>query len=204
MGALDPNLGTLGAMTVYLVVMALVFVESGILLGFLLPGDTVLFAAGLLSAAPSSHVHLHWLLPGVVVAAVAGDALGYATGRRLGRPWLERRAQRGGHAAAHLRRTEELTQRWGSAALIVARFVPWVRTFAPVVAGVSRMDYLRFTSANVAGALVWGAGLLTLGRASAHLPWLRHASVGVAATVVVGSVVAGAVVAARARRARRP
>jgi membrane-associated protein len=160
------DLTAMTSATVYVVVLALVFVESGLLAGFFLPGDSVLFAAGLLSAQPGSGISLPLMAGGVAVAAIAGDAVGYWSGRRFGRPWLLRRA---GKAASHVERAERFYGRWGSLAVIVARFIPWIRTFTPIVAGVARMPYQRFLAANVAGALTWGSGLVVLGRVAHRL-----------------------------------
>ena len=195
---IHPELGTLTAGAVYAVLLTLVFVESGLLVGFLLPGDTVLFAAGLLAARPGSPLSLPLLVAGVAVAAVAGDAVGYWTGRRFGRPWVERRA---GRLAHHLPRAEEFYQRWGWRSVVVARFVPWVRTFTPVVAGVARMPYPRFLSANVVGALLWGSGLVVLGYVASSVPWVKNLAYVVAGLSVLASVVGPLVARRRARRA---
>lgn len=192
----DPQLASLSAGGVYAVLFILVFVESGLLVGFALPGDTVLFAAGLLAAREGSQLSLPVLALGTAACAVAGDAVGYWTGRRFGRPWVERRA---GRAAKHLPRAEEFYARWGISAVVIARFIPWVRTFTPIVAGAARMPYPRFLAANVVGALLWGAGLILLGYAAHSVPWVRHAAYAVAAASIVATVVAG--VAGRRHRA---
>ena len=199
---LSPDLGTLTAGAVYAVVLGFVFVESGLLVGFFLPGDSILFGAGLISAEPSSGVDLRWLVAGAFAAAVLGDSVGYATGSRLGRSWLQRRIDRGRLDAAHLRRAEAFYERYGWGAVVVARWIPWVRTFTPVLAGTSRMGYARFLSANVVGALAWAVGLPVLGHYAAADPWLRYASYAVAAVFVAGSAVVG--VAAWVRRRRAP
>jgi membrane-associated protein len=154
------DLTSMTAASVYLVVLGLVFVESGLLIGFFLPGDSVLFAAGLLSAEPGSGISMPLLAGTVAVAAVAGDAVGYWSGRRFGRPWLLRRA---GRAARHVERAESFYQRWGALAVIVARFIPWVRTFTPIVAGVSNMEYRTFVRWNVVGGTIWAFGVTLLG-----------------------------------------
>lgn len=199
---LSPDLGTLTAGAVYAVVFGFVFVESGLLVGFFLPGDTILFGAGLLSAEPGSGVRLGWLAVGAFVAAVLGDSVGYATGSRLGRAWLDRRVARGRLDPRHLRRAEQFYDRYGWWAVVAARWVPWVRTFTPVLAGTSRMGYPRFLSANAVGAAAWAVGLPVLGHAAAANSWLRWAAYGVAAFFVGGSVVLG--VAAWVRRRRAP
>jgi membrane-associated protein len=200
---LSPDLGGLTAAAVYAVVLGFVFVESGLLVGFLLPGDSILFGAGLLSAEPGSGVSLPLLAAGAFAAAVAGDSLGYTLGSRLGRGWLDRRVAAGRMDARHLLRAEQFYARWGWWAVVVARWIPWVRTFTPIVAGTSRMPYPRFLSANVAGALCWAVGLTVLGHLAAGTPALRHLSYAVAALFVVGSLVAGVVGWFRVRAARR-
>ena len=193
-----PDLGGLTAGVVYLVVFGLVFVESGLVVGFLLPGDTVLFTAGLLAAEPSNDLSVPVLAVGVAVAAVLGDAVGYASGQRLGRKWLERRGGRLGHS---VERAETLYQRWGWSAVVVARFIPWLRTFTPILAGVARMPYPGFLSANLVGAVVWGSGLVLLGFVAHGTPWLRHAAYIVAGVAIAASVV-GTVLVHRRTRAR--
>jgi membrane-associated protein len=187
-----PDLTELSTVAVYAFLFALVFAESGILLGFFLPGDTVLFAAGLLSGDPDTHLSLPLLIVVVLVAAVAGDAVGYWLGARAGLPLLEGRNGRVLNAA-NLARAERFYERYGVLAVVIARWIPWVRTFTPVLAGVAGMPYRRFLPANVIGAVCWGAGLLTLGHLAASTPALKHSAVAVAVGVVVASVVAGLV-----------
>jgi membrane-associated protein len=197
---LTPDLGGLTATLVYLVVFGFVFVESGLLIGFLLPGDSLLFAAGLVSAAEGSGVSLTVLVIGVLVAAVAGDSVGYAFGARLGRPWLERRAAGGRLDARHLRRAEAFYERFGWFAVVAARWIPWVRTFVPILAGAARMPYRRFLPANIVGAVIWGAGLLVIGHLAATEPTLRHTSYVVAGAFVATSLVLAVIGMARRRR----
>jgi len=179
------DLTSMTSASVYLVVFVLVFVESGLLIGFFLPGDSVLFAAGLLSAEPDNGLSLPLLAGGVAVAAVAGDAVGYWTGRQFGRPWLLAKA---GKSARHVERAETFYQRWGALAVIIARFIPWIRTFTPIVAGVARMPYPRFLAANVAGALIWGSGLVVLGRLAHGHPAIKWAAYAVAGVAILGSL----------------
>jgi membrane-associated protein len=182
-----PDLDNLTAAAVYVVVLTLVFVESGLLVGFFLPGDTLLFAAGLLTAREGSGVSLPVLAVGVFLAAAAGDSVGYAFGSRLGRPWLVTRVQRGRLDVRHLARAETFYARFGWSAVVAARWIPWVRTFTPILAGTARMPYARFLSANVVGALTWGVALVVLGHLSAANDGLRATSYVVAACFVVGS-----------------
>ena len=197
---LTPDLGGLTATLVYVVVFGFVFVESGLLIGFLLPGDSLLFAAGLVSATDGSGVSLTVLVIGVLVAAVAGDSVGYAFGARLGRPWLERRAAGGRLDARHLRRAEAFYERFGWFAVVAARWIPWVRTFVPILAGAARMPYRRFLPANIVGAVIWGAGLLVIGHLAATEPTLRHTSYVVAGAFVAMSLVLAVTGVVRQRR----
>jgi membrane-associated protein len=180
-----PDLASLGTGAVYAVLLALVFVESGLLVGFLLPGDSILFAAGLLAAQPASRLSLPLLAIGTFLAASAGNAVGWWTGRRFGRPWLLHRA---GRAARHVERAEEFYRRYGWFAVVVARFIPWARTFVPVAAGVARMPPARFASATLVGAAIWGSGLIVLGYYAAGIPWLRTLAYVVAGTAVAASI----------------
>ncbi len=182
---LNPDLATLTAGGVYAVLFTMIFVESGLLVGFFLPGDTVLFAAGLLSARPGSPLSLPVLAAGAALAAVAGDAVGYWSGRRLGRPWVLRRA---GRLARHLPRAEAFYARWGWSAVVAARFIPWVRTFTPIVAGTAQMPYRRFLTANLVGAVLWGSGLIGLGHLAHSVPWVRYAAYTVAGVSIAASV----------------
>jgi membrane-associated protein len=198
-----PDLDSLTAAAVYLVVFGFVFVESGILVGFFLPGDSILFGAGLVAATAGSGVDLAVLVVGVLVAAVAGDAVGYASGRRLGRPWLVRRER----FVRHVERAERFYARYGALAVVVARWIPWIRTFTPIVAGVARMPYPRFLVANVTGAVTWGAGLVLLGYYAYQIEWLRvaaYVTAGFFITASIGYGLAGWLRerASRAQRAR--
>ncbi len=191
------ELQNLSAAAVYVVLFSLVLIESGLLVGFFLPGDSVLFTAGLLAAEPGSGLSLPVLLVGVFVAAVAGDAVGYWAGRRLGRPWLLLRA---GRATRQVERAERFYARYGWRAVVVARFIPWVRTFTPIVAGIARMSYPRFLSANLVGAGCWGSGLVALGYVAHSMPAVKWAAYVVAGTAILASVVVPVVAWARGRR----
>jgi membrane-associated protein len=200
---LSPDLDVLTAAGVYAVVLGFVFVESGLLVGFVLPGDTILFGAGLVSGRPGSGVSIALLAPGAFTAAVLGDSVGYAFGSRLGRSWLDRRVSQGRFDPRHLARAERFYDRWGWWAVVVARWIPWVRTVTPVLAGTGRMPYPRFLSANVVGALCWAVGLTVLGHLAASQPGLRQASYVVAGVFVAASLAAGVVGWVRRRRAAR-
>lgn len=195
LAGLLPSVSSLVGPALVVGVAALVFAESGILAGFLLPGDTVLFAAGYLAHAPRTHVNPVLLAVVATVAAVVGDSVGYLVGRRLGRPWLLRRYP------ARIRRVERLLDRWGWWAVVSARFIPWIRTFTPSVAGAGAFTYRRFLIANVVGALCWAAGTVAAGWFAATNATVRDVALGIAATAVASSAVAGATLAlTRSRR----
>ncbi|WP_432493372.1 DedA family protein [Kineococcus auxinigenes] len=196
----DPQLEHLGALGVYALVFGIVFAETGTLVGFWLPGSTVLFSAGLLAARDGSPVSLPVLVVGVTLAAVLGDTVGYWSGRRLGRPWLLRRA---GKAAKHLPRAEAFYAKYGWFAVVGCRYIPWLRAFTPIIAGTAAMSYAAFASANVVGALTWGALLVLAGYAADSLPWIRTLAYAIAGTAIVFSIVAPIAGALRRRRTAR-
>lgn len=158
-GWLDPEklIETFGMLGV----LAIVFVESGLLVGFFLPGDSLLFTAGLLSST-GTLPDLWVLLVTIPVAAIAGDQVGYAIGRKAGPAVFNRPEGRFFHRE-NVDRAQEFFDRHGPRTIVLARFVPIVRTFAPVVAGVARMRYRTFLVYNVVGGLLWGVGVTTLG-----------------------------------------
>jgi membrane-associated protein len=143
-------------------VFGVVFAESGLLVGIFLPGDSLLFTAGFL--ASQDIISLPALVIVCVLAAILGDATGYWFGRRIGRRLYERPDSRF-FKQEHLRAVERLYEKHGGKAIILARFVPIVRTLAPVIAGSAAFDYRRFTAYNVLGGLGWGVGLTVGGYA---------------------------------------
>jgi membrane-associated protein len=179
------DLAGLPAPAVYATLFGFVFVESGLVVGFLLPGDSILFAAGLLAAEPGSSLSLPVLAVGAFICAATGNVVGYWTGGRFGRPWLLARA---GRAVRHVERAERFYERYGWLAVVAARFIPWARTFTPVAAGVAGMSRPAFLSATLAGAAVWGAGLVVLGYLAHDVPWLARLALAIAAIAVAASV----------------
>lgn len=148
-------------------VLAIVFAESGLLIGFFLPGDSLLFTAGFLASEPHSvpeelHLPLLVLLIGLPVAAIAGDQVGYLFGRRVG-PTLFRRPDSRFFKQENVEKAKAYFDKHGAKTIVLARFVPVVRTFAPIVAGVSRMHYRTFVTFNIVGGLAWAVGITVLG-----------------------------------------
>lgn len=194
---MDEFLQQFSVLALYLVVWGIVYAETGLLVGFLLPGDTLLFAAGLLCGGEEG-ANVVVMATGVFVAAVAGDQTGYTLGARLGRPYVEKKGPRVRQGVA---RAEEFYARYGWFAIVAARWIPWVRTFTPFVAGVARMSRRRFLSANVVGALVWGPGLVVLGYFAYQVDWLKDAALAVALAVVAISLIGGLTLWIRERSA---
>jgi membrane-associated protein len=141
-------------------VVAMIFAESGLLIGFFLPGDSLLFTAGLL--ASQGLLNLPLLVAGSVAAAILGDSVGYAFGAKIG-PRLFTREDSVLFHKAHVERTKRFYERYGPKAVILARFMPVVRTFVPILAGVGQMHYRTFLTYNVVGALAWAVGVPLVG-----------------------------------------
>ncbi|MEK7385791.1 MAG: VTT domain-containing protein, partial [candidate division NC10 bacterium] len=184
----------------YLVLVAIVFTETGLLVGFFLPGDSLLITAGLVAAAGG--LNIWWINVLLIVAAVTGDSVGYAIGARIG-PRLFTREKSLLFNPAHVERTRRFYARHGAKTIVIARFVPIIRTFAPVVAGVGTMEYRRFLVYNVAGGVGWvtsmtWAGYL-LGRAIPNIGEYVHV---VVIIVIVLSVIPIVVEIVRERRRR--
>jgi membrane-associated protein len=154
---------TFGLLGIFLIV----FAESGLLIGFFLPGDSLLFTAGFLASSPSSvddalHLPLVPLLLGTWIAAVAGDQVGYVFGQRVG-PALFRRPDSRFFKQENVDKAQAFFDKYGPKAIVLARFVPIVRTFTPITAGVSRMQYRTFVTFNVIGGTIWAFGVTLLG-----------------------------------------
>ena len=145
--------GTLG-------LFAIVFAESGLLFGFFLPGDSLLFTAGLL--ASRGVLNFPVIAVGCALAAIAGDQVGYVIGRKAG-PALFRRPESRFFHKKNVERAKAYFDKNGPRTIILARFIPVIRTFAPVVAGVGQMDYGKFVTYNVVGGVLWGSGVTTAG-----------------------------------------
>lgn len=140
----------------YLILVAIVFCETGLLVGFFLPGDSLLITAGLVAATGTLDIWLLNLL--LIPAAIIGDSVGYAIGYRAG-PRLFTKEESLLFSRKHLIRTREFYDRYGGKTIVLARFIPLIRTFAPVVAGIGQMQYRRFLFFNVFGGVLWVASL---------------------------------------------
>ena len=157
---LDPKkiLNSVGTLGLY----AIVYAESGLMIGFFLPGDSLLFTAGLLRATKGVLWPFWALLLGCAIAAILGDQTGYLFGKKVG-PGLFNKPDSRLFKQEHLQRAEDFYGRHGSKTIVIARFVPVVRTFAPIVAGASKMHYRTFVLYNIIGGVLWSTLMLCLG-----------------------------------------
>ncbi len=183
-------------------ILAVVFAESGLLIGFFLPGDSLLFSAGLLIAGGRYLHYPLWLVCLLIAAAaIAGDQFGYAFGKRVG-PALFRRPNSRVFKQENLVRARGFFDKYGARSIVLARFVPIVRTFAPIVAGASRMRYQTFATFNASGGLLWGSGVTVLGYFLGQIAFVRSNIEFILVGIVVISVLPIAVELLRARHNR--
>ncbi|MCO5315471.1 MAG: VTT domain-containing protein [Solirubrobacterales bacterium] len=182
-------------------VLVIVFMESGLMVGFFLPGDSLLFTAGLLSAhdvLPDIWI----LLVTIPIAAIAGDQCGYWIGRRFGPPLFNRPDSRF-FKREYVDQTAAFFEKHGTKAIVLARFVPIVRAFVPVMAGTSRMDYRLFLTFDIIGGILWGAGVTALGYFLGQIDFVRENIEKILILVVLVSVIPVAIELIRARRSAR-
>lgn len=184
-------LGHVGVVVFYLAVWGLVFAGTGLFVGAFIPfitGDSLLFGAGLVAAASDS-LNVWVLAIGVGIAAFVGDQLGFVLGMRLGRPYLDRKS--GLRMQKIIGRVDRFYQQYGWWSVVIARFIPWARVFVPWVAGIGRMNYYAFLSANALGALSWGVGMVLVGYYAAHLPLVKNLAYVIAAIMIGLSILFG-------------
>ena len=193
----DAQLSTLAPYLIYLVTGAIVFFETAVLFAFFLPGDSILFSAGLVAAAHPD-VNILILVTVIFIAAFLGDQIGFVLGRLVGRPYLvKNRSPRMQRLIARSERFYEHTGWW---AVVAARFFPWIRTFVPPIAGASKMNYYKFLTSNALGALLWGVGITLAGYYAATLPWVKTWSYAIAAFFICASLVSALLNYLRHRR----
>lgn len=166
-------------------VAGIIFAESGLLIGFFLPGDSLLFTAGFLVHQDILQFNIHLLAFILFVAAALGDSVGYMFGRRVGRR-LFRRKDSLLFQQENVQRAEEFYERHGGKTIILARFIPVIRTFAPIVAGIGKMRYRTFLAYNLVGALLWAVGLTYLGYFAGD--WIEAAGINIE-YVIIGIIV---------------
>jgi membrane-associated protein len=155
---------------IYAILFAIIFCETGLVITPFLPGDSLLFIAGALAATGGMDVHIVVVV--LIIAAVLGDAVNYQVGA-----WLGPRIFKDDNARylkkAHLDKAHAFYEKWGGAAIILARFTPFLRTYVPFVAGMSRMSYRKFALYNITGGVVWVASLTYLGYFFGNIPWVK-------------------------------
>lgn len=199
---LDPEniLGTLGPFAV-IGVCLIIFAECGLLIGFFLPGDSLLFVAGLFVASGVIGTPL-WLACALFgLCAFIGNVTGYWIGRKLG-PAMFNKPNSKLFKREHVDKTHEFFERYGARAIILARFVPIVRTFITAVAGVARMDPKKFFLHSAIGAVLWAMGLTVLGYFLGNIPWIKNNLEAMAVVIVVISVLPIAIEYLKSRRAK--
>jgi membrane-associated protein len=155
---------------IYAILFLIVFCETGLVITPILPGDSLLFAVGALAATAPQSINVHFVVLLLIIAAILGDGVNYHIGAFLGD-----RVRNGNRfiKKEYLDRTHAFYEKYGAKTIIIARFVPIVRTFAPFVAGVGRMSYMKFLTYNVVGAIIWVASLAYLGFALGNVPFVK-------------------------------
>lgn len=184
---LSPVLDDLSWIVVYTLVWGIVFVSAGVIVGFFLPGSSLLFGSGIIASAAGSGVNIWVLTIGTFTAAVVGNQVGYLSGRRLGRPFLDGRVT--ARTRGLLERSERFYERYGWWAVVNARYIPWIRTFTPFIAGLSQMNQVRFVAASITGALAWAVGITVAGYWAGSIPVIERIAYGVAAFFIIGAII---------------
>jgi membrane-associated protein len=182
----DSQLSTLAPFVFYLIAAGIIFVETGLLFGFFLPGDSILFSAGLV-AASQDNINIVILITVIFLAAFFGDQVGFVLGRVVGRPYLDKR--KSPRVQTMIKNAENFYEHSGWWAVVAARFFPWLRTFVPPIAGAAKMNYYKFLSANFLGAILWGVGITLAGFYAATIPLVKSSSYAIAAFFIAGSII---------------
>ena len=187
--ALDQTLVTLAGqygLWIYALLFVVIFAETGLVVFPFLPGDSILFIAGTIVATAGLNVHL--LVALLIVAAILGDSVNYAVGHYIG-PRIYDRPDSRWFKQAHLAQTQSFYDRFGGLTIIIGRFIPIIRTFAPFLAGVAGMTYRRFLSYNVVGAVLWIGLLVYAGYLFGNIPWVRQNLSLIVIGIVIVSVI---------------
>jgi len=185
---------------VYAFLFAVIFAETGLVVFPFLPGDSILFIAGTVVAASTLDIHL--LVAILILAAILGDSLNYTIGHYIGPKVFDRPDSRW-FRQDYLRRTQAFYDKYGGVTIIIGRFVPIIRTFAPFLAGVAGMSYRRFLSYNVIGAVAWIASLVYAGYLFGNIPWVKANLSLIVIGIVVVSLLPAVVTFWHDRKSRR-
>jgi len=201
--ALDQTVGNLAAQYghwLYAILFVIIFAETGLVVCPFLPGDSILFIAGTVVASANLNVHL---LAGIlIVAAVLGDSVNYAVGHYIG-PKVFHRPDSRWFRQEHLRRTQAFYDKYGGVTIIIGRFVPIIRTFAPFLAGVAGMSYRRFLCYNVVGGCLWIGLLVYAGYLFGNIPWVKDNLSLIVLVIVAVSLIPAIMTFAKERRATK-
>ena len=184
----------------YALLFAIIFAETGLVVFPFLPGDSILFIAGTVVAAAGLNVHV--LVTLLVLAAVFGDSLNYSIGHFIGPRVFDEHDSRW-FRQEHLRRTQAFYDKYGGVTIIIGRFVPIIRTFAPFLAGVAGMSYRRFLGYNVIGGVAWVASLVYAGYLFGNIPWVKNNLTLIVVAIVVVSLIPAVSTFLQERRSRR-
>ena len=195
--SIDSQFADIGPLLLYLIVGTIIFFESAVLFGLFLPGSSILFSAGLV-AATEDNVDISALLTLVFIAAFFGNQVGFVLGRTFGRSYLNKR--KSPKLQKVILKCERFYEKSGWWSVVAARFIPWVRTLVPPIAGASKMPYYEFLAANVVGALAWGVGITLAGYYTASIPGVRTFTYAIAGFFILGSIVSAIVDYLRRRR----
>jgi membrane-associated protein len=202
--ALDQTLARLAAEYghwLYGLLFLVIFAETGLVVFPLLPGDSLLFIAGTVTASADLNVHVLVLV--LIAAAILGDTVNYSIGHYIGPRVFDKPDSRW-FKQAHLRRTQAFYDRYGGITIIIARFVPIVRTFAPFLAGVAGMSYRRFISYNVVGGVAWISSLVYAGYLFGNIPWVKEHLEKIVLGIVAVSLLPVVITYLKERRAQQP
>ena len=186
----DQQLAQIAPFFIYLILFVAMYVENGIMLGFFLPGDSLLFSAGLVASSHKS-IDIALLCLVVFLGAFIGDQTGYVIGRKYGRPYLDRKSSP--RLDRYIVRAERFYQQSGWWAVVAARYFPWIRTFVPPIAGAAKMPYYKFLTANAVGALFWSVLITLAGYYSANIPWVKQSSYALAIFFISASIISSVI-----------
>jgi membrane-associated protein len=195
--SIDSQFADIGPLLLYLIVGTIVFFESAVLFGLFLPGSSILFSAGLV-AASEDNVSISALLTLIFIAAFFGNQVGFVLGRTFGRSYLNKKNSPSLQKV--ILKCERFYEKSGWWSVVAARFIPWVRTLVPPIAGASKMPYYQFLAANVVGALAWGVGITLAGYYTASIPGVKTFTYAIAGFFILGSIVSAIVDYLRRRR----
>jgi membrane-associated protein len=199
--ALDQTVAELAAQYgpwLYAILFAVIFAETGLVVCPFLPGDSILFIAGTVVAVAALNVHV--LVAVLIVAAIAGDSVNYAVGRYIGPKAFDRPDSRW-FRQEYLRRTQAFYDKYGGFTIVIGRFIPIIRTFAPFLAGVAGMPYRRFIVYNIAGGCLWIGSLVYAGYLFGNIPWVKDNLTTIVMGIVVVSLLPAIMTFIKERRA---